>query len=201
MRKLSLHKTRLGQRLANCGLYRNSEGAAAVEFALIVPLMFFMFVGAVELSHALTVDRRVSQVASSTADLVSRADKVTTAELNDMMQIVGSLMEPYDATPMKVSIVSVKASPTDENDTKVDWAFSYNGGPNYSSGAAYPVPTGLMNKGTSVIVGEVSYNYTPWIFTYFIQNAFTMDEKFYLSPRTKSCVSLDNTNCVTGNSF
>ena len=39
---------------------------------MIVPIMGVMFIGAVELSQAITVDRRVTQVASSTADLVAR---------------------------------------------------------------------------------------------------------------------------------
>ena len=47
---------------------------AAVEFAFIVPIMGVMFIGAVELSQAIIVDRRVTQIASSTADLVARAE-------------------------------------------------------------------------------------------------------------------------------
>lgn len=43
---------RLLQRLAG-----NAQGAAAVEFAMIAPLMFMMFVGSVEFSQAITVDR------------------------------------------------------------------------------------------------------------------------------------------------
>ena len=54
----------LGRRIA-----RNNSGVAAVEFAMIVPIMFLLFVGSVEFSQAITVDRRVTQVASSTADL------------------------------------------------------------------------------------------------------------------------------------
>ena len=42
-----------------------------VEFAFIVPIMAVMFIGAVELSQAIIVDRRVTQIASSTADLVA----------------------------------------------------------------------------------------------------------------------------------
>ncbi|MEL6374080.1 MAG: hypothetical protein AAFR04_08935, partial [Pseudomonadota bacterium] len=60
---------------------------------------------------------------------------------------------------------------------------------------------GLMSKGSSVIVGEVVYNYQPFIFSYFMKSSFEMNEKFYLSPRTKSCVSLNDTNCVTGQPF
>ena len=67
----------LTRRIATAiALYRrDSRGVAAIEFAMIVPIMSAMFIGAVEVSQAITVDRRVTQVASSTADLVARAEK------------------------------------------------------------------------------------------------------------------------------
>ena len=40
-------------------LRRCNRGVAAVEFGMIVPIMFMLFVGAVEFSQAITVDRRV----------------------------------------------------------------------------------------------------------------------------------------------
>jgi Flp pilus assembly pilin Flp len=60
-------------------------GAAAIEFAFIVPLMVVMFIGTVELSQAITVDRRVNQVASSTGDLVARTNALTTSEMSAIM--------------------------------------------------------------------------------------------------------------------
>ena len=53
----------------------DASGMAAVEFAFIVPIMGVMFIGAVELSQAIIVDRRVTQIASSTADLVARVTR------------------------------------------------------------------------------------------------------------------------------
>ncbi|HRD76380.1 MAG TPA: hypothetical protein PK264_10625, partial [Hyphomicrobiaceae bacterium] len=70
------------------------------------------------------------------------------------------------------------------------------------AGAAYPhVPAGLLVAGEWVIVGEAVYNYTPLIFNYFITSAFNMEERFFLKPRQKSCVSLEPINCATGNPF
>src|SRR5207244_1629235 len=70
-----------------CRWRASTEGVAAVEFALIVPIMAIMFIGAVELSQAITVDRRVTQVASSTADLVARAEtQISQAEITDIMK-------------------------------------------------------------------------------------------------------------------
>jgi Flp pilus assembly protein TadG len=73
----------------------DSSGVAAIEFAFVVPVMFVMFVGAVELSQAVTVDRRVTQSASSVADLVARKEtKITPAEIADIMRIGGYVVAP-----------------------------------------------------------------------------------------------------------
>ena len=91
------------------------EGVAAVEFALIVPIMAIMFIGAVELSQAITVDRRVTQVASSTADLVARwsppsgpaDDGISQSEITDIMRVGGYHLAPYSANPLKIVLRSV----------------------------------------------------------------------------------------------
>ena len=78
-------------------------GVAAIEFAFIVPIMFVMFVGAVELSQAITVDRRVTQAASSVADLIARKEtSIAQSEIGDIMKIGGYILAPYSQTPLQV---------------------------------------------------------------------------------------------------
>lgn len=186
-------------------LGRDNRGVAAVEFAMIVPIMFFLLVGAVEFSQALTVDRRVTQSASSTADLVARAPSqgLTTTQVDNEMKIVEQLIEPYDLTALTVKIVSVKASADPGNpgavNYVVDWSRDNRGGTPYARNSTYTsIPNGLLVAGESVIVAEAAYNYTPLIFNYFIESAFSLEEKFYLKPRNASCVHLQPINCVTG---
>lgn len=183
---------------------RSDGGMAAVEFAMIVPVMFFLFVGAVEFSQALTVDRRVTQSASSVADLVARVTRLDATAVDNLMKVVEQLMSPYDVNALTVTIVSVKAVNSGGPDPKmtVDWSRNNHKQTPYARGAVYThIPKGLIAVGESVIVGEATYNYTPLIFNYFIQSAFSMEERFFLKPRQTSCVSLDPINCVTGNNF
>ena len=44
-----------------------------------------------------------------------------------MMLSIKHLMQPYDATTLKLGVFSVRASPTNAADTKVVWSYSYNG--------------------------------------------------------------------------
>lgn len=188
-------------------LRRNQQGLAAVEFAMVVPIMFFLFVGAVEFSQALTVDRRVTQSASSTADLVARVDKFNnTGEIDNVLKIIEQLIAPYDLNPLTVAVISVQAKAKAGNpavtEMLVSWSRNNKGQVPYSEGSIYThIPDGLLAQGESVIVGEAKYAYSPLIFNYFISTSFDMEERFYLKPRQKACVSLAPTNCVTGTPF
>ncbi|MFZ8477813.1 TadE/TadG family type IV pilus assembly protein, partial [Staphylococcus aureus] len=75
---------------------RNERGAAAVEFAFIAPIVSTMFIGAVELSQVLTVDRRAAQVATTMADLVARTNaSISQSNMTDIMKVGGFIMLPY----------------------------------------------------------------------------------------------------------
>ena len=202
---------RLARRIADC-----NRGVAAIEFGMIVPIMFMLFIGSVEFSQAITVDRRVTQVASSMADLVSRQTTVTSAQLLGYTGIINELLTPYPSVPLKMTVVSVYACPSANTTittacpnptypatpTSFTVCWSYNG-PNggttsYTNGGPYAgLPAGIISAGTSVIVAEVTYSYTPVLFHYFISTSLPMSEKFYLKPRLSNDVQLDSTKCLS----
>jgi Flp pilus assembly protein TadG len=176
---------------------KDGSGMAAIEFAMVVPIMVSLFIGSVEFSQAITVDRRVTQVASSAADLVARRKEITTAEITNNFLLIEELLRPYDPTQLRVTIANVIADINNETITTVCWSQNHNGGVNtYSAGQTYTLPTGIVEKGGSVIVAEVSYNYSPLIFNYFIESAFPLEERFFLKPRLSSFVRYNGNNCT-----
>lgn len=176
-------------------LVRN-DGLAAIEFALIAPMLLILLIGIVEFSQVLTVDRRVSQAAGSTADLIARTSKITTNEVAGVMEIVGHLMRPYDPSRLKITVLNVVADLADPTRTTVCWSYEHNGGSaSYAAGSAYPVPEGLIEPGGSVIVAQATYNYQPIIFDYFIQSGFTLSETLYLKPRLSNYVKYNDNTC------
>ncbi len=176
----------------------NRSGVASIEFAMVVPLMVMMFIGIVEFSQAITVDRRVNQVASSTADLIARSKATTTSEMNGIMDVIDELMKPYADAPIRLTATNVIASMSDETNTVVCWSYNHtNGGAaNYNNGQSYTLPTGVVEKGESVVVVEVDYQYTPLLFSMFIQNAVTFSDTFYLKPRLSSSIEFNSNKCT-----
>lgn len=191
IRTLDAARRRLAQRF-----HRDERGVAAVEFALLVPIMVSLFVGAVELSQAITVDRRITQIASSTADLVARESAITTAQLNNVTDVARALLQPYDTAPLKITITSVGANATNINNTKVCWSHSFQGGAaTYAQGQTYTLPAGIVDRGGSVVVSEVAYDYTPLVFAFYLPGITTLRDKFFLKPRISSMIQL-NTNPI-----
>ena len=88
------------RRLANAlnSLRKACEGTAAIEFGFIAPIMMFLFLGAVEVSQAVSADRRASQVAGYSGDLIAQAPGNTTPDLDYILNVmnVGSfVMDPF----------------------------------------------------------------------------------------------------------
>ena len=170
---------------------RERKGVAAIEFAMIFPMMVVLFLGSVEFSEGLTIDRRVTQIASSTADIVAQYEQLTPANVDAIIQIGKELLGGEDPGPLRVLVVSVS---TDVNgNATVDWArdeTGNNGGLN--AGDPYTgLPDGLLGALSSVIISKVHYNYVPPI-SHYIHNGIDLAETFYLRPRRSLKVALVN---------
>jgi Flp pilus assembly protein TadG len=183
MRSLTLPFSNFGRRL-----FRDRRGISTVEFALLAPLLLLAYVGITEIGTALTIYRRTSTVAATAADLTAQVKAVSTSDLKDIISASSSILAPYKTTPLKVVITSVVAD--DKNKTKVDWSYA-NKGSARSKGDAYTVPAGLTEPGSSVIVSEITYSYTPLLPTnkIFTPNSFDMKRTFYSRPRKSLTVA------------
>jgi Flp pilus assembly protein TadG len=172
-------------------LFGDKSGVAAIEFAFIAPIMFMMLVGTVELSQLITVDRRVTVVASTTADLVAREQTINEAGIKVVMDIIGVLFAPYDTAPLKIELFAVGALETALTTTKICWLYPHQTTTPKARNTVYAIPTGILtassppNAGivTTVVVAEVSYTYMPLIFSSFIEGAYPLADRFYLKPR------------------
>ena len=170
---------------------RDEAGVSAVEFALVCPVMITMYFGAVEFSHALTIDRRVTAVASTAADLVAQVEEIDSDDLDDIFEASTTIMTPYTATPISIVLSSVEAD--EDNKTTVDWSCAHNGSP-LSEGSDFSVPTGLTQAFSSVIVAQVSYTYTSPVGE-FLTGGITLTDTFYLRPRRSLKVEKTDDGC------
>ena len=83
-------------RRSAAGLPGDRRGLAAVEFALVVPLMLVLFFGALEFSSGVAVDRKVTLVARTLSDLTTRRRTASpTIDLKNFFAASASILTPY----------------------------------------------------------------------------------------------------------
>jgi len=147
------------------------EGLAAVEFALILPMMCLLLLGSVEITSFLQANRRLENASSSLADVMSRDTIVTNDEMTGMWAALEPLMYPNSGDAVDVRITSIQIT----SDTEAHVVWSEIRGTTYSQlEADDPVTTlsaNMMVEGTSIIRVEAAMNYQPPIGFFFLDNA------------------------------
>jgi Flp pilus assembly protein TadG len=188
-----LHRgaTRLAQ-----ALVRDRRGVAAVEFALVLPFMLVLFLGMNELNSALTLDRKISQAASSVADLVAQADKLKSSQVNDLLKMSKAVLDPYPEGDLQMVVASVWIK--EVNQPRVVWSRAMNTS-QWGSNSAPPIdiPSELMKqKDSYLIVAHAEYEHKPG-FANVLKDVFNtasirLTDTYFLRPRVSTSVECCN---------
>ncbi|WP_292050563.1 MULTISPECIES: TadE/TadG family type IV pilus assembly protein [unclassified Brevundimonas] len=175
------------------------NGAAAVEFALLLPLFLVIYLCVIEFTQAFMVQRRAHHSASMMADIVSQSGSVSRAQLADYFAVGGLIMAPYSSTPLEGRVTSIQRD--SRNRDIVMWSYGSTLAP-HTPGTQMTVPDGLLEKPTdSVIYAETVYRYdSPFDivvpgFKDFLSGVTTFHRVFYLRPREVASVTC--TDCPT----
>lgn len=164
-------------------LLRDRRGISAIEFALIAPVLFLVYVATIEISNLVTIYRRVGSVAFTAADLTAQVKQVSNSDLSDITAAATSILTPYPTSSLKIVITSVVADKN--NNGKVAWSYASTGS-GRATNSSYTLPQGLTEAdGNSVIMAEVTYAFTPLLdlTDIFSPGALNMKQTFYSRPR------------------
>src|SRR5580698_4218179 len=119
-----MSKIWLSARRSVLALIEDCRGIAAIEFAMIVPIMLVMFFGTVEFSSGVAVDRKVTLVARTLSDLTSQSLSVATTDTANFFAASTAILTPYSATPAKAAISELYINPSTLKAT-VQWNQTY----------------------------------------------------------------------------
>jgi Flp pilus assembly protein TadG len=140
---------------------RERSGLAAVEFALILPIMVLLFFGMLEASDLFTVNRRLANAANSLVDLAAHEPTLTHAQLDDMIVGVTRILEPTDTSTVVMRVISIRKGSDINAQPTVHWSRDEDGAEPYPQDSTY---TGLddnlsLNADSALLVVEVEYTY------------------------------------------
>ena len=170
-------------------LVRDSNGIAAVEFAMILPVMLVLLFGTVEFSSGVEVDRKVNLVAHTLSDLASQSPVtgITDTELGFFFSAGATILQPYSSAPLN-QVISELYIDLNTGIAYVQWSKAFQGGVARSTGSTVSIPPTLAVKGTYLIFSEVNYLYKPTIGYVMSSAGVTLSATAYTRPRQASCV-------------
>ena len=183
---------------------RDRRGVAALEFALIVPLLLCLYFVTMEVAQAIETNKKVGRVGSMVADLVAQMQEIPVSELEGIMRIGEATLQPYNRSQPNITVTAIEV--TDEATPKVQvvWEGKLVDG-EYDEGvpkgtAVDDLPLALKIKGSFLIRAESSLAYEPvitWAASDSAKSAIglaaafdgiSMKETYYLRPRRSTSI-------------
>ena len=169
-------------------LKRHDSGVAAIEFAVVMPLLLVLSFGALELTMKILAAQKVEKLAATTADVVAQAEVATVTGMDQLLSATTDIMEPFDFGADGVVIVSSVYRDAGSANAVNNWRHSGGGTLVETSqlgavGGTADLPDGfVLNEKENVIVAEVYYNYQPlWDGLFF--DATTIYRQAFFKPR------------------
>jgi Flp pilus assembly protein TadG len=148
----------------------STRGVAAVEFAMVLPVMVLMYLGMTELTFAVNTDRKITLLSRTLADLTGRATSVNTSEMDAIFGASLAVMAPYNGDAVKMVVSSIVVKDTGQVSGgqpvlkgTVCWSVAKGPGnpPGLAKGTVVPIPDGFQTADSSFIRADVTLDYAP----------------------------------------
>jgi Flp pilus assembly protein TadG len=187
----------------------DKNGTAAVEFAMLLPILITLFFGVMESSLALICRAEVSTMAGTAADLISQANAASKADLSNVYDAAGTILYPYydpsaagsaKPTIRLTSVVDDGSGAADKNHMtgKVAWTCTQAGSGTLPTaptvGGTVTLPQPLMTLGGSVIIAEIAYKYASPT-TKVVSGSINFTNNFYTKPRRVLQIAAPTDGC------
>lgn len=176
----------------------DKDGVAAIEFALIAPILIFMYLGLLEISMGIMADRDVSHATNVAGDLASQVEELQKDEIENILTAAVTVMAPKQITPTNIRMQI--------ESWDIDTSSGGSGTPR-SLGKATVGGTlthgqpdmqklrdlNLLTETSGVVIATINYDYVP-VGTYFMDSVITLHETFVLKPRRSASIPMKDSN-------
>jgi Flp pilus assembly protein TadG len=173
----------------------DQSGVAAVEFALILPIMLLLFLGSFETTNLVLAYMKLEASAETAADLVAQTRVNTVLQSTDFTNITNAAKQVLSPLPtsgvlLKIAFASVTYN---TGSAVIDWHTEVNSATPITT-ANIPNNASLANLGNqasgstdSVIIATLTYSYSSPS-TYMLSSSYTLTESAFNRPRYMNCV-------------
>lgn len=177
----------------------DESGIAAMEFAIIAPIIIGVYLGLAELSMVLDIKRSISHSASVAADLATQVTKLEEADTADM---ISASLQVANISDTASYVLHMESFERDASGNVVSLGEVY-----YNEGGKSALPdvdvaslnTDMLDQNSGLVVARVAFKYTPMGFKKttpgregdaILGSSISLNETFLLKPRRSAVVEV-----------
>jgi Flp pilus assembly protein TadG len=163
----------------------NIRGVAALEFALVMPMLLILYLGGFAISGAASNWRKLTDTTGQLANVAAQYTTMQSTDAQGVMSAAAQIMAPFDTSNLSevLTLVSISAN----GSATVTWSQAFNGGTALAKGTPVTLPANMLQPGMSVIWVQTAYVYTP-IVGVDIVPPITMHNELYSAPRSSASI-------------
>jgi|SRR5580692_1196142 Flp pilus assembly protein TadG len=161
-----------------------TRGVAAIEFAMIMPVLVILFLATFDGGRALAVYMKVRAATYSLAAITNQYQTIAASDMTSITGASSTILAPYSQTPAVLTVSQIAISSTGK--ATVAWSYS-QGGTALVQGSSVTVPSALITNSSYLIFAQVSYTFSP-IFGLFTAGTINLKDNLYMTPRSSVCV-------------
>jgi Flp pilus assembly protein TadG len=193
--------SRIGARIA--AFARGTSATAAIEFAMVLPVMLIAYLGTVEVGGGVTADRKLSNLSLTLANLTARAAAaLQDSDMNGIFNAAASILAPYDSTQAGMVVTSIVFDNANPPNGYVVWSSATGPGATAMTPSctakvsATLVPNNIRTANGSVILAQATFPYKPAV-GYVVTGTITLNESNFMVPRNLTSVPRTNSGGQT----
>jgi Flp pilus assembly protein TadG len=187
-------------RHALCRRFMASQrGVAAIEFAMIMPVLLILFLSSFDVGNAIIVYLKVRAATYELAAITNQygigsTAQISTATMTAITSATSAVMAPFPSSAAIVTISQIRASSATA--ATVSWSYTVNG--TALTGSYTGLPSNMAKNSCNntypcyFILSSVQYPYTP-LFGHYMTGSLTLSDTLLVTPRVSTCVQYNNT--------
>jgi len=129
------------------------RGIGAVEFAIVAPLLIIAYIGAFEVSVAVTMSRKVNRASSTVSDLLTQSQSTSAVTLDTMKDVTKTVIAPFPQTDFTLKITGIAIA--SDGKATVAWSRDQASGKPYATGSSVTLPATIEAKSTFIVRTEL----------------------------------------------
>ena len=180
---------------------RQDKGAAAIEFAFIMPFMLFIYFGLVDVTGLISANRRIVSAASTVADLVTQQrTSILASTITDQYNAAYVIMQPIPSANVRIEIFDYRT--VGATITQI-WKTNNNKGSSCGSAPSTTGMASLMTASNDVILVRACTTYTPAVASFLGQSimgatSFSLSQTISARPRSSTTLTCYATTVAAG---